>query len=57
MFILANNIFITVKEKELKILKLLIKNKEKLIFNTFINFNKGYIRLVNNNNLFFGQKK
>lgn len=52
IFILVNNIFATFKKKKLKKIKLLVKNREKLIFYIFIKFNKGYIRLANNNCLF-----
>ena len=51
--ILVNDIFAAIKENELKEAKLLAKNREKLIFNAIIKFNRGYIKLVNNNNLFF----
>lgn len=55
-FILANNIFAATKEKELKKVKLLAKNREKLIFYIFIKFNKRYIRPANDNSIFFSQK-
>lgn len=55
--ILANNIFVTTKEKELKETKLLAKDREKLIFNTSIKFNIGYIRLADDNSLFLSQKR
>ena len=56
-FILANDIFAAAKEKELKEAKLLAKNREKLILNIPIKFNGGYIKLANNKNLFFSQKR
>ena len=52
ILIQVNDIFAAIKENELKKAKLLAKNREKLIFNTVIKFNRGYIRLVNDNNLF-----
>lgn len=55
-FILANNIFAATKEKELKKVKLLAKNRKKLIFYIFIKFNKRYIRPANDNSIFFSQK-
>lgn len=57
IFILANDIFAIAKKIELKKAKLLIKNREKLIFNTYIKFNGGYFRLTDNNSLFFSQEK
>ena len=50
--ILASNIFATTKEKGFKEVKLLAKDKEKLTPNNSIKFNRGYIRLTNNNSLF-----
>lgn len=55
--ILANNIFAAAKEKELKEVKLLVNNREKLTLNTSIKFNRSYTRLANNNKLFFSQKR
>lgn len=57
IFILSNDIFAIIMEKMLKKAKLLEKNKEKLIFYTFRKFIKGYIRLKNNNSLFFGYER
>lgn len=56
-FILANNIFAATKKKRLKKAKLLVKDREKLILNTLIKLNRGYISLADDNNLFFSQKK
>lgn len=55
--ILANDIFAIAKEKKLKEAKLLAKDREKLILNTPIKFNGGYIRLVNNNSLVLSQER
>ncbi len=55
--LLANDIFAVVQEKELKEAKMLANDREKLTLNTPIKFNRGYIRLANNNNLFLSQKK
>ena len=57
ILILANDIFVITKEKKLKEVKLLAKNREKLTLNILIKSNKGYIRLANDNSLFFSQKK
>lgn len=57
IFILTNDIFIAAKENKLKKAKRLAKNREKLIYNTSIKFNGDYIRFINDNNLFFSQKK
>ena len=56
ILILANNIFAIIKEKKLKKGKLLEKDWEKLIVNTSIKFNRGYIKQVNDNSLFLAQK-
>lgn len=55
--ILAYDIFAAVKEKELKEVKLLVKNRKKLILNTSTKFNGGYIRLADNNSLLLSQKR
>lgn len=56
ILIRANNIFATTKKKELKEAQLLAKDREKLILNTPIKSNRGYITLANNNNIFVNQK-
>lgn len=55
--ILTNDIFATIKEKKQKEAKLLVKDREKLILNTPIKFNGGYIRLSDDNSLFLGQER
>ena len=55
--ILANDIFATAKEKELKEAKLLAKNREKPTLNTPTRFNGGYIRLANDNSFFLSQER
>ena len=57
ILILPNDIFAAAKEKELKEAKLLAKDREKLTLHIFIKFNKGYIRLADDNSLFLSQKK
>lgn len=51
-FILANDIFTAIKDKKLKKVKLLAKNRKKLTYNTLIKVNRSYIKLVVDNNLF-----
>ncbi len=51
--ILTDDIFAAIKEKELKEAKLLAKDREKLTLNTPIKFNGFYIRLADDNSLFF----
>lgn len=52
LLILTNDILSFAKEKKLKKIKLLAKNREKLIPNTSIKFNRNYIRLVDDNSFF-----
>lgn len=54
---MANDIFVAAKKKEVKEVELLAKNREKLTHNTSIKFNKSYIRLEANNNIFLGKKR
>lgn len=56
-FILANDIFAAIKDKKLKKVKLLAKNRKKLTYNTLIKVNRGYIRLIVDNSLFLTQKR
>ena len=57
ILILTDDIFAATKEKELKMAKLLTKNGEKLTLDISIKFNRGYIRLVADNSVFFSQEK
>lgn len=51
--ILTNNFFATAKEKKLKKAKLVAKNRKNLILHTPIKLNRGYIKLGDDNRLFF----
>ena len=55
--ILADDIFASAEEKELKKAQLHAKDREKLTFNTPIKFNRGYIKLAEDNILFLSQKR
>lgn len=55
--ILANNIFSIDNEKPLKDAKLIAKDREKLTIHNSIKFITGYIRLADDNSLFFSQKR
>lgn len=52
ILIIANDIFAITNEQELKNIKLLTKNRKKLTHNTFIKFNRGYIRLEGDRSFF-----
>lgn len=57
IFILAYNIFLIIKKKQLNEVKLLAKNKEKLTYNILIKFNRSNIKLTADNSIFFSWKK
>ena len=56
ILILADEKFATVEKNELRAIKLLIKNREKLTKITSIKFNEDYIKKTNNN-LYFNQSR